>query len=153
MLREGDTAPEFTLHDQSGQPVTLSRELETGPVVVFFYPRAMTRGCTAESCHFRDLRGEFEALGARAVGISADSVDRQAEFDERNSLGLPLLADVDRAVAAQFGVKRPGPLFNRRATFVIGTDRRVLAAFSSELNMETHADRALQVLTEHPANT
>ena len=69
------------------------------------------------------------------------------------AIGLPLLSDTDRAVAGRFGVKRPGPLFNRRATFVIDTDRRVIAAFISELNMETHADRALQVLTEHPANT
>lgn len=152
-LHAGDTAPDFSLPDQSGGPVTLSGLLSDGPVVVFFYPRAMTPGCTAESCHFRDLRGELDALGARAVGISADSVDRQSTFDERNSLGLLLLSDVDRAVAARFGVKRPGPLFNRRATFVIDADRRVLAAFSSELNMQTHADRALQVLTEHAANT
>lgn len=153
MLQPGDSAPDFTLHDQSGRPVTLSEVLENGPVVVFFYPRAMTRGCTAESCHFRDLRAEFDGLGAQAIGISADSIDRQAEFDERNSLGLPLLSDLDRAVAGQFGVKRPGPLFSRRATFVIDTDRRVLAAFSSELNMETHADRALRVLQEHAAST
>lgn len=153
MLQPGDMAPAFTLHDQSGRPVTLSQELEAGPVVVFFYPRAMTRGCTTESCHFRDLRAELERVGARAVGISADSTDRQAEFDRRNSLGLPLLSDPDRAVARQFGVKRPGPLFNRRATFVIDTDRRVLTAFSSELNMDLHADRALQALQERTANT
>lgn len=153
MLQPGDTAPEFTLHDQSGRPVTLSQELDAGPVVVFFYPRAMTRGCTAESCHFRDLRAEFERVGARAIGISADSTDRQAEFDRRNSLGLALLSDPDRAVARRFGVKRPGPLFNRRATFVIDTDRRVLAAFSSELNMDTHADRALQALQDRAAKT
>lgn len=153
MLQEGDTAPEFTLDDQSGRPVTLSKELEAGPVVVFFYPRAMTRGCTAESCHFRDLRSEFEGVGAQAIGISADSADRQAEFDRRNSLGLVLLSDPDRAVAGQFGVKRPGPLFNRRATFVIDTDRRLLAAYSSELSMDAHADRALQTLQARAAST
>lgn len=148
MLQPGDLAPDFTLPDQSGTPVNLSRELEAGPVVVFFYPRAMTRGCTAESCHFRDLRAEFEGAGSRAIGISVDTTDRQAEFDERHSLGFPLLSDPDRAVAREFGVKRPGPLFNRRATFVIDTDRRVLATFSSELNMDLHADRALQTLQE-----
>lgn len=152
-LQPGDLAPDFALPDQSGAVVTLSALLDDGPVVVFFYPRAMTPGCTAESCHFRDLRSEFDAIGARAIGISADSVERQSEFDDRNSLGLTLLSDVDRAVAAQFGVKRPGPLFNRRATFVIGTDRRILAAFSSELNMQTHADRALQVLRERAPST
>lgn len=153
MLQPGDTAPHFTLYDQSGRPVTLSHELETGPVVVFFYPRAMTRGCTAESCHFRDLRDEFERVGARPIGISADTTDRQAEFERRNSLGFTLLSDPDRAVARRFGVKRLGPLFNRRATFVVDTDRRVLAAFSSELNMEMHADRALKVLQERAAST
>lgn len=152
-LKPGDPLDDFTLPDQSGGLVTLSELLEHGPVVVFFYPRAMTPGCTAETCHFRDLRSEFEALGARAIGISADSVERQSEFDGRNSLGLTLLSDVDRVVAARFGVKRPGPLFNRRATFVIGTDQRIVAAFSSELNMETHADRALQVLKERAAST
>lgn len=152
MLQPGDTAPDFTLYDQAGRPVTLSQELAAGPVVLFFYPRAMTRGCTAESCHFRDLRAEFEHLGARAMGVSTDSPERQDEFDRRHSLGLTLLSDPDRSVARRFGVKRPGPLFNRRATFVIGPDRRVLAAYSSELNMELHADRALQALEER-ANT
>lgn len=153
MLQPGDLAPDFTLPDQSGNPVTLSRELETGPVVVFFYPRALTRGCTAESCHFRDLRAEFERVGSRAIGISVDRPDRQAEFDERHSLGFPLLSDPDRSVARQFGVKRPGPLFNRRATFVIDSDRRVLATFSSELNMDLHADRALEALRERTTSS
>src|SRR3546814_11511564 len=94
-LQSGDTPPYFSLPDQSVRPGTLSGLLSDGPVVVFFYPRAMTPGCTAEFCHFRDLRGELDALGARAVGISADSVDRQSTFDERNSLGLLLLSDVE----------------------------------------------------------
>lgn len=148
MIGVGDTAPDFTLSDQTGAPVSLDSLLATGPVVLFFYPRAMTSGCTKESCHFRDLREEFSALGARPVGVSADDVSRQARFDQKHSLGLTLLADSDRAVAAAFGVRRPGPLFNRRATFVIGTDRRIVAAFSSELNMEAHADRALEVLRD-----
>lgn len=96
---------------------------------------------------------ERHARRREEIGISADTPDRQAEFDRRNSLGLPLLSDPDRAVARLFGVKRPGPLFNRRATFVIDTDRRVLAAFSSEVNMDLHADRALRVLQERAATT
>lgn len=146
MLATGDLAPSFELPDQSGTPVTLDALLEQGPVVVFFYPKAMTPGCTKESCHFRDLGSEFAQLGASRVGISADRVDKQAAFDAKHDLGYPLLSDPDRRVASQFGVKRPGPLFNKRATFVIGTDRRVLAAISSETNMERHADEALDVL-------
>lgn len=80
------------------------------------------------------------------MGVSADPVDRQKEFDTRNDLGFPLLSDPDREVASRFDVKRPGPLPSKRATFVINTDRRVLAAVRSELNMHTHADQALETL-------
>jgi len=80
------------------------------------------------------------------VGISADQVDRQLEFDTRNNLGFPLLSDPDRAIASQFGVKRMGPLPSKRATFVIGTDSRVVAAIRSETNMHAHADEALESL-------
>ena len=146
MLKAGDTAPEFTAVDQKGETVTLTGLLEQGPVVLFFYPKAMTTGCTKESCHFRDLGAEFAAVGAQRVGISADGVDKQAAFDEQHGLGYPLLSDPDRRVASAFGVKRPGPIMNKRATFVIDTDRSVLAAISSELNMDLHADEALDVL-------
>lgn len=151
MLSTGDQVEDFTLADQSGGSRSLSGLLENGPVVLFFYPKAMTTGCTKESCHFRDLGSEFEAVGAQRVGISADKVDRQARFDAKHGLGYPLLSDPDRTVARQFGVKRPGPLMNKRATFVIGTDRRILGAFSSEMNMEAHADEALAVLRAQPA--
>ena len=146
MLKAGDIAKEFTAVDQKGEQVTLSGLLEHGPVVLFFYPKAMTTGCTKESCHFRDLGAEFAELGAQRVGISADDVDKQAAFDEKHGLGYPLLSDPDRVVASAFGVKRPGPIMNKRATFVIDTDRKVLAAISSELNMDMHADEALDVL-------
>ena len=126
--------------------MSLDELLADGPVVLFFYPKAMTTGCTKESCHFRDLAGEFAEVGAQRVGISADKVDKQAAFDAKHDLGYPLLSDPDRKVAAAFGVKRPGPIFNKRATFVIGTDRTILAAISSETNMDLHADEALSVL-------
>lgn len=80
------------------------------------------------------------------MGISADPVDRQKEFDDKNSLGFPLLSDPDREVAKHFGVKRMGPLPSKRATFVIDRDRRLLKAIRSETNMLTHADEALEVL-------
>ncbi|MSY80160.1 MAG: redoxin domain-containing protein [Actinobacteria bacterium] len=145
-MKTGDTAPDFSLLDQTGEKVTLSELLKAGPVVLFFYPKAMTTGCTKESCHFRDLAGEFAELHAQRVGISADTVDKQAAFDSKHTLGYPLLSDPDRAVAAGFGVKRPGPIMNKRATFVIGADRKILSAMSSELNMDLHADEALTVL-------
>ncbi len=80
------------------------------------------------------------------MGVSTDRSDRQRQFDEANELGFPLLSDPDKAVAAQFGVKRFGPLFIQRATFVIDTDRTVLAVIASETSMKTHADEALAAL-------
>ena len=142
----GDLAPDFSLPADDGTTVTLSEVLEQGPVILFFYPKAMTKGCTAESCHFRDLGSEFDAVGAIRLGISADAVDKQQQFSAKHDFDYRLLSDTDKGVAKAFGVKRPGPLMNKRATFVIDQDRRVLAAISSELNMEKHADEALEAL-------
>ena len=145
-MSPGDTAPDFDSVDQEGNPVTLSGFLTEGPVVLFFYPRAMSKGCTAQSCHFRDLAGEFAEVGAQRVGISADSIERQAAFAESGGLDYPLLSDADRSIATAFGVKRIGPVPNRRSTFVIDTDRTILDVISSETKMEVHADRALETL-------
>lgn len=145
-MNKGDAAPDFEAFAHDGVKFRLSSLLADGPVVLFFYPRAMTPGCTAESCHFRDLAAEFIALGVTRVGISSDSVERQAMFAEKQSLDYPLLSDPDRKIARLFGVKRPGPFFNRRTTFVIDTDRVVLEVIASETNMNVHADTALSVL-------
>jgi peroxiredoxin Q/BCP len=145
-MRPGDHAPDFTAVDQAGDTVRLSEMLADGPVVLFFYPKAFTPSCSRESCYFRDLATEFAALGAQRVGISADDVSTQAEFDARHDLGFPLLSDPDRSVAKSFGVKRPGPLRNKRTTFVIDTDGTLLDVIATEFNMETHADAALAAL-------
>ncbi|WP_327036018.1 peroxiredoxin [Micromonospora ureilytica] len=145
----GDVVQDFELPDETGTPRRLSELLAGGPVVLFFYPGAMTRGCTAESCHFRDLAAEFTALGASRVGISRDTVAKQAEFSKLHGFDYPLLSDVDGAVAQQFGVKRRvplGPLSMKRMTFVIGVDRRVIEVIHSEVSMNDHADRALRAL-------
>jgi len=152
-MDKGDLVPDFTLLDQKGQERSLREFTENGPVVVFFYPSAMTQGCTAESCRFRDLAAEFEEVGAQRIGISADDVERQREFSELHGFDYPLLSDPDGVVAALFGVRRriglPGALAalrTRRWTFVIGGDNRVLEVVKSELHMEVHADRALEAL-------
>jgi peroxiredoxin Q/BCP len=151
-MRTGDTVPDFELPDQTGRPHKLSEYLANGPVVLFFYPAAMTYGCTKESCHFRDLKAEFAAVGAQPVGISADNVEKQKQFDEKESLGLPLLADVDRTVAETMGVKRGISLLKvKRTTFVIDTDRSVLDVIHSETSMNSHADKALAVLKARSA--
>ena len=146
-MKPGDLAPDFTLSDDDGNERSLGEFLANGPVVLFFYPAAMTAGCTKESCHFRDLAKEFAEAGAQRVGISPDQVAKQAEFTAKHSFDFPLLSDPDGAVATQFGVRRRfGPLLTRRQTFVIDTDRRVLDVIKSEVRMDTHADQALAAL-------
>ena len=146
-MNPGQKAPDFELPDETGAPRKLGDLLADGPVVLFFYPAAMTPGCTKESCHFRDLKTEFADLGAQRVGISADKVDKQKQFSEKYTFDFPLLSDPEKTVAKEFGVKRGiGP--NKRTTFVIDRDGTVLDVIKSELNMNSHADRALEVLRE-----
>jgi peroxiredoxin Q/BCP len=146
-MQTGDVVPDFELPDETGTPRRLSDLLTAGPVVLFFYPAAMTPGCTKESCHFRDLKKEFADVGAQRVGISADNVEKQKQFSDKYTFDFPLLSDPDKTVAKEFGAKRGiGP--NKRTTFVIDTDGTVLDVIKSELNMNSHADRALEVLRE-----
>jgi peroxiredoxin Q/BCP len=147
VMQPGDVVGDFELPDETGTPRRLTELLTHGPVVLFFYPAAMTSGCTKESCHFRDLKAEFEAAGAQRVGISADGVDKQLKFSEKHSFDYPLLSDKDRTVAQSLGVKKMfviGP--NKRTTFVIDTDRKILAVIDSQTNMNVHADQALEAL-------
>jgi peroxiredoxin Q/BCP len=148
MLDTDDVVDDFELPDQAGAMRRLSTELANGPVVLFFYPAAMTKGCTAESCHFRDLGAEFAAAGGQRIGISPDTVEKQKEFADTYEFDYPLLSDPDGKVAALFGVGRGfgGLSPVKRATFVIGPDRKILAAIKSEIRMSVHADKALEVL-------
>jgi peroxiredoxin Q/BCP len=150
-MQTGDEIPDFELPDQTGTPRRLSTLLADGPVVLFFYPAAMTGGCTKEACHFRDLAAEYRQAGVQRVGISMDSVDRQKQFAEMHSFDYPLLSDADGTVAKIFDVRRGGLLGKaaplKRATFVIGTDRRLVAEIRSETNMDKHADEALAALS------
>ncbi|MFD9099196.1 peroxiredoxin [Streptomyces collinus] len=151
-VEAGHQVEDFALPDETGTTRRLTELLAEGPVVLFFYPAALTPGCTAEACHFRDLAAEFAAVGARPVGISGDGVDKQQEFAGRHTLGMPLLSDADGAVRERFGVKRGFTLApTKRVTFVIAEDRTVLEVVRSELRMNTHADRALSVLRARKA--
>ena len=147
-IGKGDIAPDFELPDQDGTPRRLTELLAGGPVVLFFYPAAMTRGCTAEACHFRDLAAEYRAAGVQRVGISRDPVEKQKHFADTYVFDYPLLSDPDLKTIAAYGVRRKlnlGPLSTRRMTFVIGTDRRILDVIHSELDMNQHAAQALSV--------
>ncbi len=144
-MKPGDVVEDFELPDETGTPRTLHGLLADGPVVLFFYPAAMTAGCTKESCHFRDLAAEFAAAGGQRVGISRDPVEKQKQFSDQHGFGYPLLSDADGTVATMFGVSRKiGP--PKRTTFVIDRDRRVIEVIKNELRMNVHADRALEAL-------
>ncbi len=175
----GEKAPDFTLYDHTGRPRALSALLSDGPVVLFFFPLASSPICTAQACHFRDLSNEFVSVGAQRVGISTDTVDRQAHFAQQRSFDYPLLSDADGVVSELFGVRRGrlAKLRNsvvaleaarggrhtrrrgllarllpvRRTTFVIDTDRTVLKVISSELRASVHADQALWFLQNRQA--
>src|SRR3954465_13712170 len=114
-MKPGDKAPDFALPDETGTTQKLGDLLAGGPVVLFFYPAAMTPGRTKERCHFRDLKSEFAEAGAPRVGISADKAHKKKEFSDKHSFDFPLLSDPDKTVATQMGAKRGiGP--NKRTT-------------------------------------
>ena len=146
-MQKNEKAFDFTLVDQDGHERTLSKMLVDGPVVLFFYPAALSPGCTRESCHFRDLNAEFVELGAQPVGISMDHFELQAQFAKKNGITYPLLADVDGMVARHYGVKRALNILKvKRATFVINQDLTIHEVINSEISMNAHADRALATL-------
>ena len=126
-LEPGDLAPDFTLPDQEGNPVSLSG-LRGKTVVLYFYPKADTPGCTTQACGVRDHRPDYESANAVVLGVSPDPVKKVANFDQKYGLGFPLLADQDHAVAEAYGVWVQKSMYgrtymgNERSTFVIGPD-------------------------------
>jgi peroxiredoxin Q/BCP len=140
----GDKAPEFTLLDQAGTPVSLSDLLTGHVVVLYFYPKDETPGCTREACSFRDQYDVFAEAGAQVVGISADSVDSHASFARHHGLPFVLLSDPDNAVRQSFGVTPAAfGLLPGRVTYVIGQDGVVRHVFSSLTRIGAHVDGAL----------
>ena len=130
----GDTAPDFTLPDQNGEPVTLS-SLKGKSVVLYFYPKADTPGCTTQACSVRDHSGDYKKLDAVVLGVSPDPVKKIAKFDTKYGLGFPLLGDEDHSVAEAYGVWVEKSMYGRtymgmeRSTFVIGPDGKVTHIF------------------------
>jgi thioredoxin-dependent peroxiredoxin len=130
----GDPAPDFTLPDQDGNPVSLSG-LRGQTVVLYFYPKADTPGCTTQACGVRDHRADYERAGAVVLGVSPDPVKRTAKFDQKYELGFPLLADEAHEVAEAYGVWVEKSMYGRRymgmerSTFVIGSDGVVREVF------------------------
>lgn len=148
----GDPAPDFTLPDQDGREVTLS-ELRGKPVVLYFYPKADTPGCTTQACGVRDHRADYEDRGAIVLGVSPDPVKKIARFADKFELRFPLLADEDHAVAEAYGVWVQKSMYgrtymgNERSTFVISPDGEVTHVFR-KVKPGEHDDLVLQVLGE-----
>ncbi len=121
-IKVGDRAPDFTLPDTDGKPVTLSKLLDKGPVILAFYPKAFTPGCTKQNQSFRDRIAEVDAKGAQVVGISVDSVDTQRKFKADYQLPFPLLSDEGGKVSELYSGKMPLVGLSKRANIVIGED-------------------------------
>lgn len=132
LIEPGDRAPDFELPDQDGEPVKLA-DLRGALVVLFFYPKADTPGCTTQACGVRDHRGDYAAAGATVLGVSPDPVAKVKRFHDKQGLNFALLADEDHAVAERYGVWIEKSMYgrsyfgNERTTFVIDTDGRVAA--------------------------
>jgi thioredoxin-dependent peroxiredoxin len=129
-LAPGDQAPDFTLPDADGNQVSLS-SLRGQRVIIYFYPAAMTPGCTKQACDFRDSRADLSQAGFAVLGISPDSPARLAKFRDRDSLTFPLLSDPDRKVLEAYGAYGEKMMYGKksvgviRSTFVIGTDGKI----------------------------
>jgi peroxiredoxin Q/BCP len=153
MIEPGQKAPDFELPDQDGNPVKLS-ELRGRPVVVYFYPKADTSGCTVQACGVRDRRADYAKAGARVLGISPDPVKKVKGFHDKQSLGFTLLADEDHAVANAYGVWVQKSMYgrtywgNERTTFIVGPDGKV-AEVLRKVKPAEHDARVLAALEQH----
>jgi peroxiredoxin Q/BCP len=145
-IQAGDKAPDFTLPSQTGEPVRLSDRLGERSVVLYFYPRDETRGCTAEACAFRDSYEVFADAGADVIGVSSDSVDRHAGFADHHKLPFTLLSDSGGAVRKSYGVPSTLGVLPGRVTYVIDRAGTVRHVFNSMTNIGRHIDDALTVV-------
>jgi thioredoxin-dependent peroxiredoxin len=151
MISPGDKAPNFTLSDQDGNEVKLS-SLRGRKVVLYFYPKADTPGCTTQACGVRDHAADYAAAGAVVLGVSRDPVERIAKFDDKHSLGFPLLSDADHTVAEAYGVWVEKSMYGRkfmgmqRSTFVIDPKGKVTHVFP-KVSPKTHDDVVLAALS------
>jgi peroxiredoxin Q/BCP len=147
-LSVGDRAPDFTLPSSGGQSVTLSSLLAKGPVVLFFYPKDDTPGCTVEACGFRDHYEEFSRAGAEVVGVSSDTVDSHEHFAHKYKLPMTLLSDVGGKVRSLFGVKANLGFIPGRATFVIDRGGVVRYVLVSQIRVDAHSREALSIVQD-----
>lgn len=150
MLEAGASAPDFTLPDQDGNEISLA-DFKGETVVLYFYPRADTPGCTTQACSVRDRRAEYKAVGARVIGVSPDKVEAVKKFVDKFDLDFTLLADADHAVAEAYGAWVEKSMYGKkywgvqRATFIIDPDGSITKVFP-KVSPKTHDDVVLKAL-------
>ena len=147
-IQVGDKAPDFTLQSQSGEPVRLHDRLGERVVVLYFYPKDDTRGCTAEACAFRDSYEVFTGAGAEVIGVSSDSVGKHATFAGRHKLPFTLLSDQGGQVRKKYGVPAVLGLLPGRVTYVIDREGTVRHVFNSMTHIGQHINDALEVVRQ-----
>lgn len=152
MLSEGDKAPDFALPDQNGDEVKLS-DLRGETIVLYFYPKANTSGCTTQACGVRDRRADYEAAGARVIGVSPDDVKDVDKFAGKYDLDFTLLADADHAVAEKYGTWVEKSMYGRkymgvqRATFIVDPKGKIAKVFP-KVSPKKHDELVLKALAE-----
>lgn len=147
-LKIGDAAPDFTLPDQDKKNVSLKDYLGKKIVVLYFYPKDFTPGCTVEACTFRDSYEIFRDAGAEVIGVSADSPESHVKFREEHHLPFLLLSDEKNEVSKLYGVGKTLGLLPNRTTFVIGKDGIIRHVFSSQTEAKKHTEEALKIVNE-----
>jgi peroxiredoxin Q/BCP len=146
-LKVGDKAPDFSLMDEHGRPVNLKDFLGRKPVVLYFYPKDFTSGCTAEACSFRDDYKAYEERGAVVIGVSLDSVESHKRFSEKYNLPFLILSDNRKDVAKAYGVLGIGGFLAKRVTFIINKEGTIAAVFS-KVDVKQHSQEVLKALDE-----
>ncbi|QQR79366.1 MAG: peroxiredoxin [Deltaproteobacteria bacterium] len=145
-IKEGVEAPNFKLKNQKGEEVSLSQFRGKKNVVLYFYPKDDTPGCTKEACTFRDQYEVFMKQGAEVIGVSSDSVDSHSKFSQKYHLPFSLLSDEGGALRKLYNVPKTMGLFPGRVTYVIDREGIVRKVFSSQLNATQHVEEALKAL-------
>ena len=140
MLDIGTKAPEFTLQNDRGENISLSRLLKKGPLILYFYPADFTPGCTKEACSIRDIHDDLVAVGLTVAGVSPQDRDSHARFRDAHDLPFILLSDPDKEVARLYDVDGPFGIGVRRATFLIGEDGKIEDAVQADIFIDRHRE-------------
>jgi peroxiredoxin Q/BCP len=146
-LKVGDKAPDFSLLDEQGRPVNLKDFLGKNVVVLYFYPKDFTSGCTAEACSFRDNYKPYQDMGAAVIGVSVDTVESHQKFSQKYGLPFSILSDNKKEVAKAYGVLGIGGFLAKRVTFVINKEGKITHIFP-KVDVKKHSEEVLKALEE-----